>query len=165
MLLFLEFEQMKKIFFGLLMLFCFGSSVVLAESFRSASLEDQWGETQVLDDRDSWFILATDKTRGEWVKESLLELQLVDLEKHKLVYVADVSSIPSFVLRFVGLPILKKLPFKVLLDREGDVTETWPRKEAHVSIFLSQKGEIKEKHFFADKAAVQAFLQGLIAAQ
>jgi len=156
---------MKKIFFGLLVLFFFGSSVVLAESFRSASLEDQWGEKQVLDDRDNWFILATDKTRGEWVKESLQKLKVTDLSKHKLVYVTDVSSIPSFVLRFVGLPILQKLPFKVLLDREGDVSETWPRKETHVSIFLSQNGEIKESHFFADKAAVQAFLQGLIAAQ
>jgi len=108
MLLFLEFKQMRKIFFGLLVLFCFGSSVVFSESFRTATLEDQWGEKQILDDRDSWFILATDKTRGEWVKESLQELKITDLSKHKLVYVAYVSSIPSFVLRFVGLPILKK---------------------------------------------------------
>jgi len=156
---------MKKIFFGLLVPFCFVSSVVLAGSFRSASLEDQWGEKQVLDDRDNWFILATDKTRGEWVKESLQKLKITDLSKHKLVYVTDVSSIPSFVLRFVGLPILQKLPFKVLLDREGNVTETWPRKEGCVAVFLSQDGVIKEMHFFADQATLQLFLQSLISVE
>ncbi|MDQ7073993.1 MAG: hypothetical protein Q9O24_02310 [Gammaproteobacteria bacterium] len=156
-------RRFRRVSVFLVIFFTLGvSSSVLAESLQPASLEDQWGKKQTLSYVDGWFILAADKTRGEWVKESLLALKVTDLTKHKLVYVADLSSIPSFMLSFVGLPILKELPFKVLLDREGEVSKTWPRKEDKITVFLSQKGEVKEVRFFDSQESLEGFLRSNI---
>lgn len=99
----------------------------------------------------------------QWVKDSLIELELTDLQRHNMLYVADISVMPDFIIKLFAIPKMQDLPFKVYLDKEGETTAGWPRNQEQVSVYKVVDHEFVETQYFAGKEALKTFFQGVIA--
>lgn len=86
---------------------------VLAQN--NLMLPDQFEKTENLDQKFRWVIFVSDMPAFKWVKDDLNRRgwKNEDLEKRHLAVVADVSAMPSFIRKFVALPRLRELPYRV----------------------------------------------------
>jgi hypothetical protein len=75
-----------------------------------------------------------------------------------LVYVADIHRMPGFVARMFALPSMRKRPYPMLLDREGQVTAPLPSEEGRVVLIRLASREIVGIEAFDDAAALRASL-------
>jgi hypothetical protein len=125
-------------------------------------LKDQFDATTQIDEKTKWIVFSTDKYISDLINKSLEDLKLTDLAKSNGAYVADISAMPGMVTTMFALPKMKKYHFKVVLDREGDLTGKWPQKKEKASLIkldqlkitsVQQTGSFEEiKKFISDNA-------------
>ena len=106
------------------------------------TLPDQFDSSHSIDENTEWVIFSTDSYTSDLIKKALDDLKLTDLEPSKGFYVADISAMPSMITKMLALPEMKKYPFKILLDKEGDITRHWPRQKGKASLLKLKKLEI-----------------------
>ncbi|NPA72054.1 MAG: hypothetical protein GXO35_04420 [Gammaproteobacteria bacterium] len=131
---------------------------VSAQAFSLPELDDQWGEQLTQPVASEWVILSTGKSGGGLVKEVLTALEIKDLSALNIRYVSDISGMPSFITNWIALPKMQTLPFKIYLDKTGDATREWPRKEGFVSVFNIADSEVGETLYFDDETALKQFI-------
>ena len=156
---------MKRILRNIMFTLAISSVATLsyaATSVKNVSFEDQWDVSHAISEQTQWLIFSSHKDGGKWVKESLTELEVTDLEAYKIVYVADISAMPSFITSMFAIPKMQDLAFKIYLDKEGDATVNWPRNQEQVSVYKVENGTFAGTQYFAEKDALKAFLQTLI---
>jgi hypothetical protein len=138
--------------------------MALSFSAQSQQLEkldftDQWDKQQTLNTQTQLLIFSTNKQGSEWVKSSLEAVQVTDLNAQGWLYVADISGMPGFISKMFAIPKMKDYPFAIALDREGDVTASWPRTEQGLSVFELESLEVVKQHRFQSPESLQVFLQ------
>jgi len=86
-------------------------------------------------DATTWMVLFTrDMDASKVAKEALAENGEHLLDKAGVIYVADIARMPGFVTRFFAVPAMRKRPYRMFLDREGDATASFPTEEGHVTL-------------------------------
>jgi hypothetical protein len=113
------------------------SSLVFSEEpqfLKKIELKDQFDAKVQIDEKTKWIVFSTDKYISELVNKALEDLKLTDLAKSNGAYVADISAMPGMVTTMFALPKMKKYTFKVILDREGDLTGKWPQKKEKATL-------------------------------
>lgn len=68
-------------------------------------------------------------------------------DEGRLVYVANVSGMPSLITSFVAIPKMKEWPYPVWLDKTGEATERLPIHEEMVSVVEVEDGRLKNVSF------------------
>lgn len=155
-------KMLKKAILTLAMC-SFASLSYAAISVQDVNFEDQWGTTHTVSAETQWLIFSSHRDGVQWVKDSLIELELTDLQRHNMLYVADISVMPDFIIKLFAIPKMQDLPFKVYLDKEGETTAGWPRNQEQVSVYKVVDHEFVETQYFAGKEALKTFFQGVIA--
>lgn len=146
---------------GLTLSMLFASQAAMAQTLSAHSFEDQWEKQQVLDNQVQWLVYSTHKDGGKWVKESLQELGWTDLKSKQLLYVADISAMPSLITKFIAIPNMQDYPFPIALDTEGEVTADWPQQEEKVNVYRLNQLNIEEAKHLSSKEEVMAFLKSI----
>ncbi len=98
------------------------------------SLNDQHNEPGQIDTTTSTVLFTRDMDASKVAKEALAENGEQLLDKAGAVYVADIARMPGFVTRFFAVPAMRKRPYRMLLDREGNATTSFPTEEGHVTL-------------------------------
>ena len=82
---------------------------------------------------------------GSTVIQGLLDEEGPEfLEKHKAVYVADISAMPTLITNLIAIPKMKReRSYPTLLDRTGETTAPYPSEEGRVTIVLLDKLRVK----------------------
>lgn len=127
---------MKKLM-ALYFILMFLSGPLWAEQVQSLSkieLKDQFDAKVQVDEKVKWIVFSPDKYISDLINKALDDLKLTDLTKTNGLYVADISAMPGMVTTMFALPKMKKYPFKVVLDYEGDLTGKWPQKKEKASL-------------------------------
>lgn len=104
------------------------------QALQKIELKDQFDTTVQIDEKTKWIVFSSDKYTSDLINKALEDLKLTDLGKSNGAYVADISAMPGMVTAMFALPKMKKYPFKVVLDREGDLTGKWPQKKEKASL-------------------------------
>lgn len=120
---------MKAYFLSLCLLF--SSSVFAFEAgteIPSLELKNQFDEPMQISASTKKLIFTQDKKAATLMNEYLQE-NSKKLDEANAVFVSDISKMPSLVTKMFALPAMKKYPYKIALDREGEATKTWPREK------------------------------------
>ncbi|MDR9497595.1 MAG: hypothetical protein RI556_00305 [Hydrogenovibrio sp.] len=148
--------RMISLGFGL-MLWLF-ASVVQAQTLPAQSFDDQWGKAQVLDESTQWVVYSHHMDGNDWVKGAFDQLKLSDLSAQHLLYVADISGMPSLVSKWLAIPEMQDYAFPIALVREQSRLQDWPKADEQVSVYRLKQGRIVAEHRFDSREALQVFL-------
>jgi hypothetical protein len=135
------------------------NNMAAAETLKSFQLEDQFGVKTTVNESTEWIIFSDDKEVSDKINLALNELKITDVSSLKGIYVAEISKMPSIITSMFALPKMREYKFKLLLDKEGVITKTWPREKAKATILKLKNLEITEKEFAATTEELKKFLK------
>jgi len=121
---------------------CFAAQVLKETSF-----QDQFDNKLELNEKIEWLIFTKDKESSNIINNVFTELKVIDLEKYKVLYVADISQMPSFVTKLFALPKMKKYSYRIALGKEGVESKNFPSKKDMITILNLSKLSIVEEIF------------------
>lgn len=132
------------------------------------SLKDQHGEEHVIDGSLRAILFSRDMDGGGVVRalldpEALGEPPAPFLARHAAVCVADVHRMPGLIRRVIAKPRMRKRPYPLLLDEEGDVTAAWPSREGHATFIRLDGLRVVEVLHTESPAALREALAGAVA--
>ena len=115
---------MKKIItVSLLLATALFAEIKVGENFPNLTLVDQFDEKmEVKKEGDTKLIVSFEKDVSSEVKTFLDSKEKNYLNDNNLLYISDISSMPSFVTSWFALPKMKKFDFKIGLiydENEG----------------------------------------------
>ncbi|ARD23940.1 MULTISPECIES: hypothetical protein [Shewanella] len=132
---------------------------VVNDKIEPVTLEDQFEQPLVVNEQTQWVLFSRGMKGGELIQASLESLP-AEKQPENLVYIADISGMPSLIARFVAIPKMKDLPFSMGLDREGDVTATFPSEKDMASVIkLDKFNVVSIEHFDSSEAITEAISQ------
>ena len=100
------------------------------------TLEDQHGEERSVDEATKMVLFSRDMDGGALLKDALADVEPGALASLGAAYVADISGMPALVARMFAVPAMRKRPYPMLLDREGQVTAQLPDVEGQATLIF-----------------------------
>ena len=103
-------------------------------------------------------LFSADRAASDLANEVLGRQAAGALERRKVVYVADISGMPSLVTRMFALPAMRALPFPIGLARESAVLADLPRQKAAVTVIRLADGKVQGMDHAKDTAQLKQML-------
>jgi hypothetical protein len=101
------------------------------------TLPDQHGASHTLDASLRVIVFSRDMDGGRVVQEALAEDGAALLETSRAAYISDVSRMPGLVRRLIAKPRMRRRPYPMWLDEQGEATARFPsRKGLPTLIFV-----------------------------
>ncbi len=148
---------MKKILLALL----FVSHISYAElNLLPVSLENQHGKIQTVNKQTKLVIFTHDMSGKDIVNNALNELPKDFLSQHSALCIADVEAMPAIIARLFAYPAMRDYSYNIMLDKTGETSKKWPRKEDAVTLLYLQGGNVEKHQFFTDAKALLAAIKG-----
>ena len=142
---------MRKILFLLLTMTALFAEVKVGESFPSFVLVDQFDHNISIESSTEVLILSFQKSVSSEIQTFLESKEDDFLEKNHIIYMADMSSMPSFLVSMFAIPKMKKFKFKVALIYEESVADTVPREDDKVTLIRLNEQKIVSIKFIEPK--------------
>jgi hypothetical protein len=125
----------------------------VGQRLASFSIEDQHGNKQAIDETTQAILFSADMDANDLVKQALSG-ERVNL-RPGAVYVADISGMPGIITSLFALPAMRKRPYPMLLDRDGELTRNWPRQKGQVALIELEGLTVKGIAFLATAGAIR----------
>jgi hypothetical protein len=125
------------------------------------SLEDQHGVPGEVDSSLRALLFTRDMGGGDVAKAALAQGGAERLARASAVYVADVHRMPGIIRRAIAEPRLRRRPYRMLLDREGEATRDLPAREGEATLLVLDALRVVQVEHYRDPAALAAALEGL----
>lgn len=130
------------------------------DAFPEIALANQHGELRRVDAEVRVVLFSRDMDGGAVVRTAL-DRDPALLERHAAVYVSDVSRMPALVRGLIAKPRMRRRPYPVLLDEEGDATAALPSREGRPTVLLLEAGRIRRVAYPETPEALVALLTGV----
>ena len=144
---------MKLLITCLLFISTLSAELKVGETFPTLTLVDQFNEkTEIKTKGPSTLLLSFEKDVSAEIKTYLDAKEKDFLSKNNIMYISDISSMPSFVTRMFALPKMKKFTFKVSLIYDEKEALSIDRQKGKVSVFILKNNRIQAIKFVAPKA-------------
>lgn len=153
---------MKSIFVGILVsiLSSLSFAFEVGVRFPEAVFENQYAEAVKVSSETKWLVFVADKDISKIVTEYLNESKF-NLDSAKVIYISDISAMPSLITKMVALPKMRKYSFKLALDRTGDVTKSWPKKSGKATVVQLSELKVQQIQYLETKEEVTRFFSKL----
>ena len=144
---------MKLLITCLLFISTLSAELKVGETFPTLTLVDQFNEkTEIKTKGPSTLLLSFEKDVSAEIKTYLDAKEKDFLSKNNIMYISDISSMPSFVTRMFALPKMKKFTFKVSLIYDEKEALSIDRQKGKVSVFILKNNRIQAIKFVAPKS-------------
>lgn len=156
---------MKSVVFVLSFLVAsFGFSFALAADFKPSVFETQHVKDVELNEDVKWLFFAKTKKGSDVLQEAFADLGVDDawLNKHHVLYVADIHRMPRIISEALALPKMRGYPYSVAIDRTGELTKDWKHKGSVITLYKLDNLKVKEVELFEDYESVIAFIKSYI---
>ena len=121
-------------------------------SMPAFTFADQHGVTASIEPTTRIVIFARDMDAADIAEEALAANGAALLADADALFVSDISGMPGMIRKFVALPAMRKRPYRMLLDREGNATADIPVEKGKVTVLRLDMLKI-ESIEYADSAA------------
>ena len=143
---------MKIILTMLLFISTLFADLKVGEAFPSLTLVDQFDANITINqETKTTLLLSFEKEVSKTINKFLKEQSNDFMEKQNLLYISDISSMPSFITSWIALPKMKKLPFKIALIYEEKVTDNLNQEAGKATVITLEKNQIKSIEFIEPK--------------
>jgi len=129
----------------------------VGDTIEGFSLEDQHGAVHDVDGRVRVIFFSRDMDGGELLEKALADRDPEFLNEISAVLVADISGMPRLIARLFALPSMRKRPYPMLLDRDGDTTASLPDVEDQATvILLKDLRVVRVDHYASEEALAES---------
>ena len=145
---------------------CLSSAVAQAESdffgvgdrLPEISLQDQYDEDGAVDSSTRILLFSRDMDGGKLLEEALADSTKGFLATANVIYVSDISGMPSLIARLFALPKMRKRPYPMLLDRSGDATQRLPDVAGKATVIFLRELRIERVEHVDSASGVQELI-------
>ncbi len=134
------------------------SAYRVGDAVEAFTLEDQHGESASVDTTTRVVLFSRDMEGGEILKAALEEVSAETLADRGAVYVSDISGMPSLVANLFALPAMRRRPYDMLLDRDGQTTARLPDVVGRATLIHLSEGRIERVLYASDVETVHESL-------
>ena len=127
-------------------------------SLAPLSLQDQHDEEQRLDASVQVVLFSRDMAGGDLLEAALEESPKGWLPQHHVLYVADIHGMPALIARMFAIPSMRKRPYPMLLDRDGEATARFPSEEGKATLLFLEDLRIQRLFFASSSAEIRRAL-------
>lgn len=129
-------------------------------------LEDQHGNPFKHQEVMNTVLFVNSMQGNALIRNTLGDIDVTCLKNGKVVYLADISGMPSLVSALIAVPRMRDYPYPVWLDRNGLATAALPVKDDAVTVLtLNKSAIVAVDHLPAATALRERLLQECGAAQ
>lgn len=121
-------------------------------------MADQHGAGIRVGDETRILLFTRDMAGGDLVEEALGDDGARVLEAASAVFVSDISRMPRIITRVFALPAMRRRPYRMALDFEGDATASFPHREDQVTVVRLSGRNVEGIEFIAAAADLRAAL-------
>lgn len=153
-------NNMKKLLLVLssLMAFSLNATVLTqGQTMPIIGLQDQHDILQQVNSNTQRILFSRDMAGSKIIQASIEALG--GKLPENVIYIADISGMPSIISKLFALPKMKKYSFPVALDKEGEITSTLPSKEDNASLINLDNMKITEVQFFDTAKSLEKALK------
>ena len=124
-----------------------------------SALEDQFGHTFTYEAVMNTVLYVNNMKAKNLVRDSLAELDVECLRQGKVVYLADISGMPTLISKLIAVPRMREYAYPVWLDYNGLATGALPVKDDMVTVLQVEKGAIRSLEYETDVNGLLARLR------
>ncbi|CAA6807015.1 MAG: FAD/FMN-containing dehydrogenases [uncultured Sulfurovum sp.] len=144
---------MKILITTLLLISALFAEIKVGDGFPKLTLEDQFSKkTEVKQVGTTTLLLSFEKDVSAEIKKYLETKEEGFLEANNLMYISDISSMPSFITSMFAIPKMKKFSFKISLIYDEEEAEAISREEGKVTVIALENNLVKKIEFIEPKA-------------
>ena len=143
---------MKILFVSLLMISSLFAELKVGDSFPSLTLVDQFDEKVELKKEGSLkMIFSFEKDVSAGIKTFLDTQDKNFLVDNNVLYISDISGMPSLITSWFAIPKMKKFDFKVALIYDEDEGKVLNRQDEKVTVIYVKDNKITSIKFVSSK--------------
>jgi len=132
---------------------------VVGDAVAPIRFQTQFGDDVSVDASARLVLVSHDMDAGGIAKAVLSEHTTETLAARGVVYVADVSKMPGFVSRLIAIPRMRRRPYPVLLDRDGETSRLFPVMPGAVAAIWLADGRVTRIEQLSTEAALRDVLR------
>jgi len=129
------------------------NGVVIGQKLQNFTIKNQFEKPISLTDNIKKIVFVCTKAAGHLVRNYLKNQNKDFLEKRGILFIADVSAMPSIIYKMFALPDFKKSPYSVLLltnEKKASSFKNKAHKDEVMIIYLDHK-IVKKVKFISTK--------------
>ena len=113
-------------------------------------LEDQFGNKFVHQDNMQLALYVDSMKAKNLVRDSLNDVDITCMKEGRVVYLADISGMPSLISKLIAIPRMRDYPYPIWLDKDGLATEALPVRDDAVTVLTIDHLAITGMDYFLD---------------
>lgn len=135
----------------------------VGDALPAFQLNDQHDKPMPIGAETRALVFTADKSAGEVVNDLLKARPADFMPQRGIVYLADISRMPSFITSMIALPRMREYPYRMALATEEGQTAMLPVLEDHVTVLMLEEGKVREILQFKEAASAElaAVLDGM----
>jgi len=111
------------------------ADIRVGETFPPFKLVDQFDKTVKIERRGvTTLLLSFQKGVSSEINRYIESKAKTFLKEHNILYISDVSNIPSLILSWFAIPKMQKFDFKIALIYDKELSKIVPREEDRVTV-------------------------------
>ena len=126
---------MKILIASLLLASTLFAEIKVGEAFPTLTLVDQFDKkTEIQTKGTTTLLLSFEKDVSSSIKKYIDSKEKDFLTKNNIMYISDISSMPSFITSWIAIPKMKKFTFNISLINDEKEALFIDRKEEKVTV-------------------------------
>jgi len=124
-------------------------AIEIGKKFEPGILKDQFDKEGTVDKSSKKVIMVFAKSTGHLVKEFLNTKPENYLNEHKVIFIADVSKMPSMIFKYAALPDLQKHKYPIYLILDESISQKFKndKYKDYVMVIDLDNSVVKEVEF------------------
>ena len=138
------------------------SEYAVGDNLATAQFTDQFDSAQSVDNDTHWLLFTRSMAGAEIAQKALEGASKTQFVNAKLIYVADVSAMPSLILKFAAMPKMQDLGYPIALDKEGDLSKLYPVADDAAALIDLKQLQVTQIRYFDNSDALKQSLASLL---
>jgi len=136
-------------------------AVEVGERLASWTLLDQFDQPYSLNDELQVLLVARSMAGAKLLAAALDQQPKGYLESRKVVFLADISRMPSVIATAFAVPAMCDYNYRVMLDRDARIVPRYPVENDAVLWLQLQQGRVQAQRTFTQASALRDALAAL----
>jgi len=134
------------------------AGVTIGDALPELEFPTQHDEARPFPGQARWILFTSEKKTAELADKALQDLTSEQMEALRLVYLMDISPMPSLVTRMFVLPKMRERAYPVLLARESGLTDFMPREADRITVIRLEEGRVESINFLSEAAQLRELI-------
>ena len=136
-------------------------AVEVGERLAPWTLLDQFDQPYSLNDELQVLLVARSMAGAKLLAAALDQQPKGYLESRKVVFLADISRMPSVIATAFAVPAMRDYNYRVMLDRDARIVPRYPVENGAVLWLQLQQGRVQAQQTFTQASALHDALAAL----